>query len=76
MILDHFHAFDEAPDITSQAEYEKAKALYAVMDAAVPGGDLHSPVARYLISLGGRIAAWEDQAAAFLSSTSDLPSSP
>lgn len=62
-ILDHFHAFGEAAEITSQADYETAKALYGVMDASVPGGDLHSPVARYLISLGPRIAGWEDQAA-------------
>lgn len=33
------------------------------MDKIVPGGDLHSPVARYLISLGARMVAWEEQVA-------------
>lgn len=33
------------------------------MDASVPAQDFHSPIARYVISLGGRIAAWEVQAA-------------
>lgn len=61
-VLDHFHAFAEASDLTSVAEYETARTTYAVMDASVPPEDLHSPVARYLLSLGARIAAWEDQA--------------
>ncbi|QDA35655.1 hypothetical protein E4191_15890 (plasmid) [Paracoccus liaowanqingii] len=60
-VLDHFHAVGEAADIISVAEYETAKSIHEVMDASVPSGDLHSPVARYLISLGARIAAWEDQ---------------
>ena len=62
-VLEHFHAYDEAADLSSVTEYEVAVSTYSVMDAYVPAGDIHSPVARYLISLGARIVAWEDQAA-------------
>lgn len=62
-VLDHFHAAGEAAEITSVAEYEAARSTYEVMDASVPSGDFHSPTARYLISLGARMVAWEEQAA-------------
>ncbi|TGN60128.1 hypothetical protein E4L95_10910 [Paracoccus liaowanqingii] len=75
-VLDHFHANGGAADITSVSEYEAARSIYAVMDASVPSGDFHSPVARYLISLGVRIVAWEDQAAVVTDSTPSLPARP
>ncbi|TGN55942.1 hypothetical protein E4L95_14605 [Paracoccus liaowanqingii] len=62
-VLDYFHAAGEAPAITSVIDYEAARTIYGVMDASMPSGDLHSPTARYLISLGARIVAWESQAA-------------
>ena len=47
------------PEITSEAEYADATALYAAMDSSVPPQDLHSPVARYVVALGMQITKWE-----------------
>ncbi|TGN37863.1 hypothetical protein E4L95_22075 [Paracoccus liaowanqingii] len=69
-VLDHFHATGEAADITTVAEYDVAKSIYVVMDASVPSGDFHSPVARYLISLGAQISGWEDRVAEDAADTS------
>jgi len=49
----------EPPEITSEAEYDAAKALYAAMDASMPPKDLHSPVARYVVALGMEMTKWE-----------------
>lgn len=57
--LSHFYGHGGAPEIISEGDYRAAKALYAVMDAAVPPRDLHSPVARYVIALGARMTEWE-----------------
>lgn len=62
-VMDYFLTFREAPQITSKNCFEMAKAIYAVMDDRLNPADLHSPEARYMISLGIRIAAWEAQAA-------------
>lgn len=61
--LSRFHAFGDSPKILSLSDYEAAKTIYAAMDARVDPDDVHSPVARYLISLGARIADWEDKVA-------------
>lgn len=61
IVLDHFHGLQGAPAITSVAEYAMAKSTYAAMDAYVPSTDIHSAVARYVISLGARIVVWEEQ---------------
>lgn len=49
----------EPPEITSEADYESAKALYAAMDASVPPRDLHSSAARYVVALGVEMTKWE-----------------
>ncbi|WP_143079954.1 MULTISPECIES: hypothetical protein [Rhodobacterales] len=54
----HFFGL-EPPEITSEAEYDAAKALYAAMDASMPPKDLHSPVARYVVALGMEMTKWE-----------------
>ena len=56
----HFFGI-EPSEITSEAEYETAKALYAAMDASVPPRDLHSPAARYVVALGVRMTRWESK---------------
>ncbi|TGN60125.1 hypothetical protein E4L95_10895 [Paracoccus liaowanqingii] len=61
--LTRFHAYGDSPKILSRNDYVTAKAIYAVMDARVDPDDAHSPVGRYLISLGARIADWEDKIA-------------
>ncbi|QDA35651.1 hypothetical protein E4191_15865 (plasmid) [Paracoccus liaowanqingii] len=61
-VMSYFLTFREAPQITSTSCFEMAVAIYAVMDGSLNPADLHSPAARYMISLGTRIAAWEDQA--------------
>ncbi|CAM3486113.1 hypothetical protein PANO111632_20005 [Paracoccus nototheniae] len=62
MVMDYFLTFREAPQITSRSDFETAMAIYAVMDGGLNPADLHSPAARYTISLGTQITAWEDQA--------------
>lgn len=57
--LGHFFGQGVAPEITSEGEYRAAKALYAVMDASMPPKNFHSPMARYVITLGARVAEWE-----------------
>ena len=49
----------EVPEITTEADYRAAQALYAAMDASVPSQDLHSPVARYVLALGVLMNKWE-----------------
>jgi len=61
-VVEHFLTFRETPQITSVSDWETARAIYTVMDGALDPADLHSPAARYTISLGTRIAEWEDQA--------------
>lgn len=61
-VVDHFLAFGEAPHITSISDFNAATTIYAMMDGRLDPADLHSPAARYMISLGTRIATWEDQA--------------
>lgn len=50
--LSDFYSRSGAPEITSMADYTAACALYEAMDSSVHPDDLHSPVARYVISLG------------------------
>lgn len=57
--LDHLYGHGGAPTITSEHDYRAAKALYAAMDASVPPQDLHSPMARYVLTLGVRMTEWE-----------------
>lgn len=61
-VVEYFLAFGEACQITSTSDCETATAIYAVMDRDLDPADLHSPAARYMMSLGTRIAAWEAQA--------------
>lgn len=61
-LLDRFLAFGDAAKITSISDCKTATAIYVVMDGYLHPGDLYSPAARYLISLGTRITAWEDRA--------------
>ena len=68
--LSDFYSRGGAPEITSMADYTAAHALYGAMDASVPPDDLHSPVARYVISLGARMAEWEAKAHTVVSADS------
>lgn len=54
--LDHFGG---AAEITSAAEYQSAIAVYLALDAHLASDDAHSPVARYVIDLGTRLAEWD-----------------
>ncbi|TNH37732.1 hypothetical protein [Paracoccus haeundaensis] len=54
--LDHFGG---AAEITSAAEYQSAIAVYLALDAHLAPDDAHSPVARYVIHLGTRLAEWD-----------------
>lgn len=61
------HCFEdtgEALSISSQAEYIAARAAYARMDASLPPDELFSAVARYVLSLGVKVAEWEKNAEA------------
>lgn len=60
-VLEYFRAFGGAAKITSLTDYETALSTCAVMEARLDADDVHSPPARYLISLTDRIADWEDQ---------------
>jgi hypothetical protein len=60
-VLSYFHAFDSASEIFTLTECTTAKDTYAVMDRQMPPKDVHSPVARYVISLGARITEWEEK---------------
>ncbi|WP_168217416.1 hypothetical protein [Paracoccus liaowanqingii] len=42
-------------------DYATAIRNYDVLENCVAPDDAHSPVARYLISLGARMADWEDR---------------
>lgn len=57
--LGYLYGRGGAPVITSEDDYRAAKALYAAMDASVPPQDLHSPMARYVLTLGMRMTEWE-----------------
>lgn len=57
--LGNFYGSGGAPEITCMGDYTAAKSLYAVMDASVPPQDMHSAVARYVITLGARMTEWE-----------------
>jgi hypothetical protein len=62
-VLGYFHAFDSAPEIQTLSDYLMAKATYAMMDRRLPPKEVLSPVARYVISLGARIAEWDAKVA-------------
>ncbi|QDA35650.1 hypothetical protein E4191_15860 (plasmid) [Paracoccus liaowanqingii] len=60
-VLEGFYAFGGASEIMSLNDYATAIRNYDVLENCVAPDDAHSPVARYLISLGARMADWEDR---------------
>lgn len=60
--LEHFERHKTAPRIETAGDYAVASAFYQRLDAALPPHDVHSLSARYVISLGTRMAEWEIKA--------------
>ena len=57
--LSNFELTGEALAITSKTEYWAARATYARMDGSRPSDELFSSDARYILSLGEKLAEWE-----------------
>jgi hypothetical protein len=57
--LTHFELTAKTFDITSKAEYLAERETYARMEASLLPDELFSSVARYILSLGMRLAEWE-----------------
>lgn len=58
-ILGYFDLYGGAAEITSEAEYVNATAIYIALDKHLAPDDAHSAVARYVIHLGTRLAEWD-----------------